>query len=130
MVKKFSPSEIPPETETQPRPSFESMLLQAVQHTVIDFVRKGNWLDLDYKNRVVLDASWLRDMHARVDMAAVMSICRQQVEQKIADGILNSMQQEIANDIKSIMCNRELREDIRAVIREKIRSCEKALSKE
>lgn len=130
MVKKFSPSDIPPETPAEPRLSFEAMLQQAVQHTVIDFVRKGNWMELDYKNRVMLDATWLREMHSRVDMAAVMEICRQQVEQKIADGIMNSMQQEIANDIKSIMCNRELREDIRAVIREKIRSSEKALTKE
>lgn len=126
------PPPLPPNRNAAPEPrlSFEEMLLQAMHHTMIDFVRKGEWFKLEYGARVNLDAAWLRELHSRVDMSAVMENCKQQVEQKIADGIMNSMQQEIANDIKSIMGNRELREDIRAVIREKIRSCQQALSKE
>jgi hypothetical protein len=106
---------------------FDELLQQAVQHTMVDFIRKGDWLKLEYASKVNVDAAWLREMHSRVDMDAVMQIVKTQVEQKIADGILNAMQQEIANDIKSIMCNRELREDIRSVIREKIRQVEKVV---
>lgn len=110
--------------------SFDEILLQSVQHTLIDFIRKGDWLTVDYGNRVKLDASLLRQMQGRVDMTVVMDLVKQQVEQRIADSIMNSMQQEIANDVKSIMSNRELREDIRSVIREKIRACEKSLTVE
>ena len=261
--------------------SFEEMLLQAVQHTVIDFVRKGDWLTMNYAARVNMDSAWLREMHSRsADQVMLQSqdipknyepapddylvkrllqqpnpwtsqehfkfdiglqftthgVCHilvipdedgypaqlfvipktliqpqmptrqnptgsyrvgrltryatlsdprmndsdfqpqtlQEAYSWLSDreypakyvikieipsllwrdtnsspskamsntlmvddaiqesrkATMNSMQQEIANDIKSIMCNRELREDIRAVIREKIRSCEKALTKE
>lgn len=106
--------------------SFEEMMLQSVQHTVIDFIRKGDWLKLDYNAKINVDTAWLREMHSRVDMAEVMAIVKEQVEQKIADGIMNSMAQEVANDVKSIMCNKELREDIRSIIRAKIRSVEEA----
>lgn len=28
--------------------TFEQQLAQSIQHTVIDFIRKGDWLKLDY----------------------------------------------------------------------------------
>jgi len=107
--------------------SFEDMLQQSVQHTVIDFIRKGDWMKLDYNAKLNLDASWLREMHSRVNMDSVMELVKLDVEQRIADGIMNAMAQEVANDVKSIMCNRELREDIRAIIRAKIREVESAV---
>lgn len=107
--------------------TFDEILKEAVQHTLIDFVRKGEWIKMDYDSKVKITPEWLRQMHSQVDMNAVMSIVKESVEQKIADGIMNGMAQEIANDIKSIMGNRELREDIRAVIRAKIREAEKAV---
>lgn len=106
------------------------MLQQTVQQTVIDFVRKGEWLKLDYNQRIGLDAAFLREVHGRVSMEAVIDIVKQDVERRIADGILNAMAQEVANDVKSIMCNKELREDVRSVIRAKIREVKAALSED
>lgn len=108
--------------------TFEETLHQAIQHTVIDFIRKGEWMKLDYNARVNVDSAWLREMHSRVDMNNVMALVASQVEQRICDGIINSMATEIATDVKSIMCNRELREDLRATIRGKIREAESAVS--
>lgn len=107
--------------------TFDETLTQAIQHTVIDFIRKGEWMKLDYNARVNVDSAWLRDMHSRIDMSNVMKLVADQVEQRIADGIMNSMATEVANDVKSIMCNKELREDIRATIRAKVREAEAAL---
>lgn len=110
--------------------TFEETVQQAVQHTVIDFIRKGDWLKMDYAARINLDAAWLREMQSKVSMDRVMEIVRDQVEQRIADGIMNSMATEIGTDVKSIMCNKELREDIRAVIRSKIRDAKVAICQE
>jgi hypothetical protein len=107
--------------------TFDELLTQAVQHTVIDFIRKGEWMKMDYNSRLNIDSAWLREMHSRVNMNNVMSLVAEQVEQRIADGIMNSMATEVANDCKSIMCNKELREDIRATIREKIREAKSAI---
>ena len=108
--------------------TFEEMLQQAIQHTVIDFVRKGEWMKLDYNARINIDSAWLREMHSRVNMDSVMDLVKSQVEQRIADGIINAMMTEIATDVKSIMCNKELREDLRAVLRSKIRETQAAVS--
>ena len=108
--------------------TFDELLMQAVQHTVIDFIRKGEWMKLDYNARLNLDAAWLREMHSRVNMDRVMTLVSEQVEQRIADGIMNAMATEVANDCKSTMCNKELREDIRATIRAKIREAEAAVN--
>lgn len=108
--------------------TFEETLQQAIQHTVIDFVRKGEWMKLDYNARINVDSAWLRKMHEMVDMNAVMKLVAEQVEQRICDGIINAMATEIATDVKSIMCNKELREDLRSVIRAKIREVKAATS--
>jgi hypothetical protein len=108
--------------------TFEDSIQQAVQHTVIDFIRKGEWMKLDYNARLNIDSAWLREMHSRVSMDSVMELVKSQVEQRIADGIMNSMATEVGTDIKSIMCNKELREDIRALIRSKIREAKSAVS--
>lgn len=107
--------------------TFDEVLRQAVQHTVIDFIRKGEWMKMDYGARVNIDAKWLAEMHSRVDMNNVMGLVASAVEQRIADGIMNGMATEVANDVKSIMSNKELREDIRATIRQKIRDAKSAL---
>ena len=110
--------------------SFDELMAEAVRHTIIDFIRKGDWLKMDYNAKLQLDAAWLRQMHSRVSMDRVMEIVKDRVEQRIADGIMNGMAQEVANDCKHIMCNKELREDIRAVIRAKIREVESATTSE
>jgi nucleoid-associated protein YejK len=107
--------------------NFEQQLAQSIQHTVIDFIRKGEWLKLDYNARINLDSTWLKTMHSQVDMNQVIQIVKSQVEQKMADHIMNSMATEIGTDIKSIMSNQELREDIRSTIRAKIRETKQQL---
>lgn len=107
--------------------NFDELLSQAVKHTIIDFIRKGEWMKLDYNARINIDTAWLREMHNRVDMDNVMNLAKIQVEQRIADGIINTMATEIATDVKSIMSNKELREDLRAVLRAKIREVQAAV---
>jgi hypothetical protein len=123
------PPALPPDRNAgrDEKPSFEQMMQNAMQHTLIDFLRKGDWLTIDYGNRIKLEAAFLRDVMQQIDMQAVIARVKEQLEQKIADQIMNSMQQEVANDVKSIMSNRELREDIRSVIRQKIRDCSASL---
>lgn len=34
-------------------------LMQAMEHSLIDFLRKGDWIKLDYSQRLQVDAAWL-----------------------------------------------------------------------
>lgn len=107
--------------------TFEEQLKQSVENTLIQFIRKGDWLKLEYNQKLTLDSAWLRKMHDSVNMDNVFKLVASDVEKKIADSIINSMATEVATDVKSIMCNKELREDIRSVIRSKIREVKSAL---
>ncbi len=108
--------------------TFEEQLKQSVENTLIQFIKKGDWLKLEYNHRVTLDSAWLRRMHDSVNMDNVFKLVAGDVERKVADSIINSMATEIATDVKSIMCNKELREDIRSVIRSKIREVNSSLT--
>lgn len=101
--------------------TFEQKMLQAIEHTVIDKLRKGEWLNVDYHNRINMDAATLRKAYEQVDMIRVFSLVRSQIEQQIADKIIASMATELATDVKQIMCNKELREDLRATLRQRMR---------
>lgn len=106
---------------------FFDVMQKAMQDSLIASIKKGDWLRVEYSDRMKLDPAFLRRMHEQIDMDRVLQIVKENVEQKIADNILNAMATEVANDVKSIMSNRELREDIRAVIRSKIRMVESTL---
>ena len=97
---------------------FNTSFNKAVQDAVVAFIKKGDWLATNYSNRIVVDTPLLRQAMSNIDMAKVSARVTEHIEQRIADNITNAMATEIANDVKSIMSNRELREDIRAVIRE------------
>jgi hypothetical protein len=126
------PPPLPPnrkQPQAEAKPSFEQMMLESMQRTVIEYLRKGDWLTVEYRDKFKVEPSLLREVMQKIDMAVVIERVKEHVEQKGADKIMHSMEQEVANDVKSIMSNRELREDIRSVIRQKIRDCSAALSK-
>lgn len=109
--------------------TFDEQLKQAMEDSLLKLIRSGEWCRLDYSARYKLDAAFIRQVQASVDMDNVLARVRSHVEDHIANSIYNAMATEIATDIKKIMSNTELREDIRAVIREKIRTVSEALKK-
>lgn len=109
--------------------TFEQKCLQAMEHSLIDLIRKGEWCKIDYGTKFPVTNEFLRKIHSQVDMDRVAELVISRVEERVADNILNSMATEIATDVKQIMCNKELREDIRALIRQKIRDSREALGK-
>lgn len=107
--------------------SFENEINEAIKSCVIKFIATGEWLKLNYDQRISVDQKLLRDVMSSIDMANVIEIVKGDVERRIADSIMNSMATEIANDTKRIMSNTELREDLRSVIRSKIREAADAV---
>lgn len=102
---------------------------RAVQGAMLDIIRKGDWIDPPkWSNRVPIDQSLLRAAMQQVNLARVVeSLVIERIEQRIANQIIASMATEIDSDVKKIMSNQELREDLRSVIRAKIREAADAL---
>ena len=108
---------------------FQDCVNQAVQNSIVNLLSSGEWLKVDYAQKVMLSQVELRKAYEQIDMSQVLERIKERLEIKVADKILDSLMTEIATDVKSIMSNKELREDLRSVIRTKIRECESVLTK-
>lgn len=101
--------------------SFAENMQQAIENSLLAFIKKGEWIRLDYSNKVNLSVDELREMYKQIDKIRLMRLVAAKIEERMADAIYNAMATEIANDVKSIMCNKELRQDIRDIVRDKIK---------
>ncbi len=100
---------------------FEEEINEAVRRAVLKELSGGSWLRVEYGKCPTISGATLRKAYERIDMDNVIALVAEGLERKVADKILASLATELGNDVKSIMSNRELREDCRAVIRSKIR---------
>lgn len=106
--------------------NFEDKLANTVQHAVINALSKGNWLEIGYGNRIKVDTEVLRDIYNQIDMEKVKEVAADRIETHLADKVFNAMATEISNDVKQILSNKELREDLRAIFRARIREAAEA----
>ena len=100
---------------------FEISVLHAIRKSLVDAITKGNWVQIPYNERPTVPAAKLREIYGEIDWVRVQALCLDKVEEMIAAQIVNSLSTELQTDVKKIMSNGELREDIRATLREKIR---------
>lgn len=96
--------------------------IESMQIALVEYLRKGEWFHgVNYEQRVKIGQGVLRALYGQLDMDRVMSLVKDRVEQRLADSIMNAMATETATDIKQIMCNTELREDLRSYLRSRMR---------
>lgn len=100
---------------------FEISVLQAIRKSLVDAITKGSWIQIPYNERPTVPAAKLREIYGEIDWVRVQALCLDKVEEMVAGQIVNSLATELQTDVKKIMCNNELREDIRATLREKVR---------
>lgn len=109
--------------------SFEKSVVKAVQGSIIKKLSDDSLFEINYNDRVKIGSDKIREVYSLVDWNKIMGIVREKIELHIADKIVNNLATELGTDIKQIMCNTELREDLRATLRGKIRDSVQAVSK-
>jgi uncharacterized membrane protein YheB (UPF0754 family) len=107
--------------------SFDEDIQQAVRDSLVKMIRSGDWLKLDYSAKLPIDTAFLRRVQNSVNLDNVLAKLTDQIESRIAEAIFNAMATEIATDVKKILSNMELREDVRAILRAKIRNVAEAV---
>ncbi len=106
---------------------FAEQVQQAAEESIVKALKSGEWLRINYGNKVAVTSEQLREVYQGVDMVKVAGILKAKIEKRVADSIFNNLATEVATDVKKIMSNTELREDCRAVIRDKIRQAAEGL---
>lgn len=111
--------------------NFEQNLVNLIQKKVFEGISKANLVAIDYKDRYEIPADFLNEVYKSLDLEKIKARLVKNLENEMADKIANKMITEYSNDIKQIMSNRELREDLRHYARKKIRGiCDKTLESE
>lgn len=108
--------------------TFDTEVTDAARSAIVKLLGSGEWLRVEWSQRVNIKQAQLRAIYDAVDMDHVQELIKDKIEHRIADAIFNSLATEVATDVKKIMSNTELREDCRAVIRKKIRDTADAVT--
>lgn len=107
---------------------FDEKLLDLIQKKIITDISKQELVTVAYGDRVSLPSSFIREVYQSLDLNKIKTKLIENLENEMADKIANKMITEYSNDIKQIMSNRELREDLRHYAREKIREIVESVS--
>lgn len=102
--------------------SFTENLVAQIQRSLIKKIGSGEWLTWDYAARPKIPGDLLHRLYNMVDMDRVLELAVANLEQKIADKLIVALTTEVNNDVKRVMGNEELREELRGVIREKLKA--------
>lgn len=102
--------------------NFEKSLVELIQKKVITDISKQELVKIDYRDRYEIPSSFLNEVYKALDLNKIKEKLIENLENEMADKITNKMITEYSNDIKQIMSNRELREDLRYYARDKIRA--------
>jgi hypothetical protein len=102
--------------------SFEERMAEAAQGAILKLLASTEWLRLGHDEKLRIGVADLRAIFDKVDMQRVTERVLERVEDRIANAIVENMATEIGTDVKKIFCNPDLREDLRGIIKEKIRT--------
>lgn len=101
--------------------NFEEKLLDMLQKKILSDISKQELISVKYDDRIPVPENLLTEVYMSLDISVIKKKLKERLEEEMADKIANKMITEYSNDIKQIMCNRELREELRSYMRGKIR---------
>ena len=101
--------------------NFEEKSNDLIQKKIINDISKQDLIKINYDNRYEVPYEILKECYGKIDIEKVKEKIISRLEEEMAAKIVNKMITEFSNDIKQIMCNRELREDLRYYMRTKIK---------
>lgn len=105
--------------------SFEKAIHDHAEKALLKMIGDGQFIMPDYKNRVPIPESFMRDVWAMLDKEKIKAKMAEKLHDVVVDHIMNKLAQEIATDIKQILSVQERREAIRAIAREHVESITK-----
>ena len=108
---------IPEAARKQRRKTMETERIQlAVEDALIKMIRSGDAFKIDYNNKIDCGAEF-RKAYAAIDFKRVYSRISELLEEELAQKIVNKIITEMGTDIKNLMSNATVRDDLRFLMR-------------
>lgn len=108
---------------------FNGKLIEVIQQKIIKGIANQELISINYNDRISLPKSFIQEVYDALDINKIKARLIEKLENEMADKIANKLMTEYSNDIKQIMSNQELREDLRCFARAKIKELSNSLSK-
>ena len=89
---------------------------QAVEDGLIEKIRKVDVFELPYNDRINVSAE-LKQAYKNIDYKKVYEHITELLEQELAQKIVNKIVTEMGTDIKKLMENATIRDDLRCLLR-------------
>lgn len=102
--------------------NFEQILMDIVQKKMLQDISKASLVEIPYNERYKVPANFLNEVYKSLDLEKIRKRLIENLENEMADKIANKLITEYSNDIKQIISNKELREDLRFYARDKIKA--------
>lgn len=102
---------------------------QAFENAMIDMIRKGDAFKLAYDNRLDISKE-LRKAYEMIDYNKVYTRISQLLEEELAQKIVNKIITEMGTDIKQLMSNATVRDDLRFLLRKGVEEITKKVKGE
>lgn len=100
--------------------TFEEMMMQRIQRSILDQIGKSEYLKFDYNQRQIVPLAFVEKMWASVDWNAIIEEVKPQLQTRICNAIIGNMETEIKTDVKNLMSVSGVREKLRIEVYPKL----------
>ena len=95
----------------------EKKITRAIEDALIKKIHAGDILTLNYQERISY-AAYLQEAYKKIDYGRVMHLITENLEEVIAEKVVNKIVTEMGTDIKELMSRAQIRDDFRYFLRQ------------
>lgn len=100
--------------------TFEEDLLQVIKNKIIADVGKTALVNLGYEQRKHLPSDFIDKVYASIDWDAVIQQVKPEIEKRICNTLVASLETELKTDVKSVLSVAGIRERLRMEVYPKL----------
>ena len=95
----------------------EKVIGRAIESALLAKIKSGEIFTMNYQDRIDF-SPYLKEAMKRIDYNRVMQLMTENLEEVIAEKVVNKVVTEMGNDLKALMSKAEIRDDFRYFMRQ------------
>ena len=95
----------------------EKVIGRAIESALLAKIKSGEIFTMSYQDRMDF-SPYLKEAMKRIDYNRVMQLMTENLEEVIAEKVVNKVITEMGNDLKALMSKAEIRDDFRYFMRQ------------
>lgn len=96
--------------------SFEKEIIELMKNRVINEIQDTSFIKIDYNHRKSIPDEYINKLWDSIDWNEVLESVKPEIQKRVCNSILGSMETEIKTDVKKILSVQGVRERIRMEI--------------